>query len=114
MDVGRKPVYKCPNDHLSTDREEVDNLVVSAFQMTIALDVQSHQLMPIHLQGEDTAALEGEVKRITDEMNEVAVSRAEGRITTAMMETVTAAFQAQLEEVERSPPRSTQTKMYGC
>ncbi len=47
----RVPVYKCANDHLSTDRESADALVTNVFKLMVKFDVQGHQLMPINRQG---------------------------------------------------------------
>lgn len=99
--VGRVPVYKCPNDHLSTDREQADNLVTSTFQMTVRFNVLSDRIMPIHRTGEDAAALVAEAERLNADITGLARSLAEGRITLAQMEVATAALQAQLSEVER-------------
>jgi site-specific DNA recombinase len=97
----RVPVYKCPNDHLSTDRDAADALVTNVFALMVKFDVQSHQLMPINRQGHDAHALHREAERLEQDITGLAVSLAEGRITLAQMEVATAQMRDRLEEVQR-------------
>lgn len=96
----RVAVYKCPNNHLSVDREAADNLVVSAFAMAVRFDLRTSQLMPVHREGSNASALAEQAERLTDDIKALATSYADGRITLDQLELATAALRARLATVE--------------
>lgn len=96
----RTAVYKCPNNHLSASRADIDSLVVSAFGFAVRFDNRSPQLMPIDRAGGDAGALASEAERLTTNIKELANSYADGRITLEQLEIATAALQAKLTVLE--------------
>jgi site-specific DNA recombinase len=105
----RTAVYKCPNDHISTSREEADQLVVSAFKLSLltSTEFRTAQLMPLNKRGDDIADLDRDATRINQEMHALATSLAEGRITLPQMETATSALQRQLSTIETALTAAT-------
>ena len=100
VSTGRVPVYKCPNNHLSANREEVDAVVVWAFGMSVKFDNQTAQLMPLNRQGADAASLTVEAQRLTEDIKALATSYAQRRITLEQLEIATVSLQERLASVE--------------
>ena len=96
----RAPVYKCPNNHLSANREDIDGLIVAAFAMAVKFNIQTARLMPIGADGADSDALVSEAERLNTSLTDLAASFAQGRITLEQMEITTGALQQQLRAVQ--------------
>jgi DNA invertase Pin-like site-specific DNA recombinase len=96
----RVPVYKCPNNHLSTDRADADRLVVHSFAMAVRFSTQSMQLMPVDLAGNDPDALLQEAEHIRANLTRLSESFAADRITIDQLEAASDPLRARLAEVE--------------
>jgi site-specific DNA recombinase len=98
--IGREAVYKCPNNHLSVNREDADKIVIHAFAMAVMFDVRTTQLMPINRKGADGRALAEEADRLKEEMKALALSYADGRLSLDQLEIATSSVREKLETVE--------------
>ena len=97
--VGRKPVYKCPNDHLNTARTEADTLVLNAFAM--ATKTMLPGLVLSIPSGGESAELVAEAEQKRSELVELAESHAAGRIPLVVLEKASAAISERLAEIDR-------------
>jgi site-specific DNA recombinase len=96
----RVQVYKCKNDHLSTVRDDADEIVRTAFALAVRA-TRPGLLMPIHRKGADASALQTQAQQISDDLNALSSSFASRRITLEQLETASAALLSQRDSVER-------------
>ncbi|MGY1719274.1 recombinase family protein [Blastococcus sp. SYSU DS0552] len=94
-----RPIYQCASYHVSTPREEADNMVVNAFAITVAT-IRPGGLMPIP-DADTPTELWQEAERLRARLTSLSDSFARGGITIEQLETATASLNAQLSEVEQ-------------